>query len=169
MSTAGGGDDGPGGPRTGSSSGIWPGSSSGLCGSPGSCIGGGISGRGFPGGLSRGGSVGCPGLIGGSSGGSIGMHRLASPAARWSYRDNGSGKVMFPWELKDRRGLLRPSDLSLDHLQLELGDRLGRVETLGAGLGAIHDGVATIEPERVFEIVQPFASRLIARVRDPAG
>ena len=67
------GDAGPCGPRTGNSSGIWPGNSSGLGGSPGSCIGGGTSGRGLPGGLSCGGSAGFPGLIGGSSCGSIGI------------------------------------------------------------------------------------------------
>jgi hypothetical protein len=66
------------GARTGSSSGTWPGSSSGRGGSPGSRSGGGTSGRGFPGGLSCGGSDGCPGLIGGSSCGSIGISRLSS-------------------------------------------------------------------------------------------
>src|ERR1700752_454472 len=45
------------------------------------------------------------------------------------------------------------SDLPLDHLQLQPGDRLRRIETLGARLGAVHDGVAAIEAERVFEIV----------------
>ena len=65
------GEVGPGGPRTGNSSGVCPGNSSGRAGAPGSRIGGGTSGCGFPGGLSCGGSVGCPGLIGGSSSGSI--------------------------------------------------------------------------------------------------
>jgi hypothetical protein len=64
------------GPRTGNSSGVRPGNSSGRDGSPGSRIGGGTSGRGLPGGLSCGGSVGCPGLIGGSSSGSIGILRF---------------------------------------------------------------------------------------------
>src|SRR5579864_9478708 len=48
-------------------------------------------------------------------------------------------------------------DLPFDQFQLELGDRLGGIQPLGAGLGAIHDRVAAIEPERVFEIVEPFA------------
>jgi hypothetical protein len=61
------------GPRTGNSSGLLPGNSSGRGGPPGSRIGGGTSGRGLPGGLSCGGSDGCPGLIGGSSWGSIGV------------------------------------------------------------------------------------------------
>jgi hypothetical protein len=80
------GELGPCGPRTGSSSGVWPGNSSGRGGSPGSCIGGGTSGRGLPGGLSCGGSDGCPGLIGGSSRGSIGIYsaglRLSPKSAR---------------------------------------------------------------------------------------
>jgi hypothetical protein len=72
---------GPCGPRTGNSSGVRPGNSSGQEGSSGSLIGGGTSGRGLPGGLSCGGSDGLPGLIGGSSGGSIGIYspRRVSP------------------------------------------------------------------------------------------
>ena len=67
---------GPCGPRTGNSSGLRPGNSSGHGGSPGSRMGGGTSGRGLPGGLSCGGSDGRPGLIGGFSGGSIGISRF---------------------------------------------------------------------------------------------
>ena len=67
------------GPRPGNSSGIFPGSSCGRAGSPGSCIGGGISGRGLPGGSSRGGSVGWPGVGAGISGGSIGIVSLFLP------------------------------------------------------------------------------------------
>src|SRR5438093_4272912 len=59
-------------------------------------------------------------------------------------------------------------DLPLDHLQLELGDGFGRVEALWAGLGAVHDGVAAVEPERVFEIVEPFAGGFIAGIFHPA-
>jgi len=77
---------GPCGPRTGNSSGLLPGSSSGRGGSPGSRIGGGTSGRGLPGGLSCGGSDGCPGLIGGSSCGSIGVSLI---------RNNGAAAAMF--------------------------------------------------------------------------
>src|SRR5713226_8661989 len=60
-------------------------------------------------------------------------------------------------------------NLALDQLQLEFGDGLGRIEALWAGLGAVHDGVAAIEPERVFEIVEPLAGGLIATVLDPTG
>src|SRR5262249_6206734 len=39
---------------------------------------------------------------------------------------------------------------------------------LRAGVGAVHDGVAAIEPERVLELVEPLAGRLGAAVDDPA-
>src|ERR1700704_4301466 len=61
-----------------------------------------------------------------------------------------------------------PSDLPLDHLQLELGDGLGRIETLRARLGAVHDGMAAVEPERIFKIIEPLAGGFVARILDPA-
>src|SRR6476619_848335 len=60
-------------------------------------------------------------------------------------------------------------DLPLDHLQFEVGDRLGRVQILRAGLGAVHDGVAAVQPERILEIVEPLAGGLVSAVIDPAG
>ena len=48
----------------------------------GSRTGGGISGLGFPGGLSCGGSVGCPGWIGGSSSGSNATDELPGTDSR---------------------------------------------------------------------------------------
>lgn len=75
-SVAGLGASGPGGPRTGNSSGILPGNSSGRGGSPGSRTGAGTSGLGLPGGSSCGGSVGVPGVAGGISGGSIGIYSV---------------------------------------------------------------------------------------------
>src|SRR5579883_2572276 len=59
--------------------------------------------------------------------------------------------------------------LAFDQFHLELGDRLGGIEALRAGLRAVHDGVAAIEPERILEIVEPLAGRLVARIGDPAG
>src|SRR5215510_11927587 len=58
--------------------------------------------------------------------------------------------------------------LPLDHLLLDLGNGLRRIEMLRAGVGAVHDGVAAIEPERVLEIVEALAGRLVAAVDDPA-
>src|SRR4029078_8624741 len=65
---------------------------------------------------------------------------------------------------KRARLLNRPRD---QHL-LDLGDRLRRVEALRAGLGAVHDGVAAIEPERVLEVVESLALGLVAAVGEPA-
>src|ERR1700722_10310456 len=83
-----------------------------------------------------------------------------------------SGLMISPKRSLRVAGLQRvnpASDLALDHLQLEIGNRLGRIEALWAGLGAVHDGVAAIEWERVLEIVEPFAGGFIAAVLDPAG
>jgi hypothetical protein len=81
------------GPRIGNSSGVLPGNSCGCDGSPGSRVGGAISGLGFPGGLSSGGSAGCPGVAGGISGGSIG---ITSPEGFSSRGDNGEVAAKFP-------------------------------------------------------------------------
>jgi len=63
-----------------------------------------------------------------------------------------------------RRGLR----LALHHQLLDLADGLGRVEALGADLGAVHDGVAAIQLERIFQIVQALAGGLVAAVGDPS-
>ncbi|MPL74155.1 hypothetical protein SDC9_19965 [bioreactor metagenome] len=60
------------------------------------------------------------------------------------------------------------SDLTADHQPLDLGDRLRRVQTFRAGLGAVHDGVAAIELERVLERIETLGRRLVAAVDDPA-
>src|ERR1700674_3947791 len=54
------------------------------------------------------------------------------------------------------------------HQLLDLGDRLGRVEVLRTGPGAVHDRVAAVEAERVFELVEALASPLVAAVGDPS-
>ena len=59
-------------------------------------------------------------------------------------------------------------NLPLDQLELQLRDRLGRVQPLRTGLGTVHDGVAAVEPERVLEIVEALAGGLVAAVLDPA-
>ena len=50
----------------------------------------------------------------------------------------------------------------------DMGDCLGRVQTLGAGLGAVHDGVAAIELEGILQLVQTLRRGLITAVDDPA-
>src|SRR6266536_4341975 len=69
-----------------------------------------------------------------------------------------------PTPIKSNRG----SHLALDHHPLDLGDGLGRIEALRAGLGAVHDGVAAVEAERVLEIVEALPGRLVAAVLEPA-
>src|SRR3546814_13167549 len=39
---------------------------------------------------------------------------------------------------------------------------------LRAGPGAVHDGVAAVEPEGILELVEPLAGRLVTAVGDPA-
>jgi hypothetical protein len=53
-----------------------------------------------------------------------------------------------------------PSTSALDHHFLDPGDSFPRVQALGACPGAVENGVAPIEAERVFEIVEPFPRRL---------
>src|SRR5262249_61922491 len=65
------------------------------------------------------------------------------------------------------QGCAARSHLPLDQHLLDLGDGLGGVEALRAGRGAIQDGVAAVEPERVFEIVEPLAGCLVAAGHDP--
>ena len=60
-------------------------------------------------------------------------------------------------------------DLALDHLHLEFRDGLGGVETLRARLGAVHDGVAAVEAERILEVVETFAGGFVTGILDPAG
>src|SRR5258708_6234410 len=76
--------------------------------------------------------------------------------------------VIWPTWPNSTSASLKRSNRALDHHLLDLGDRLGRIEALGAGLGAIHDGVAAIEPERIFELVEPLALGVVAAVGQPA-
>lgn len=60
-------------------------------------------------------------------------------------------------------------------LQMSLSDHffgfrdcLGWIEAFGAGVGAIHDGVAAIKAKGIFELVEPLAGHLVAAVGEPA-
>ncbi len=68
---------------------------------------------------------------------------------------------MWPF-WKSRKGCAPGLPAPPDHELLELDDRLGRVEALRAGLGAVHDGVTAVQPERVLERVEALAGRLVA-------
>src|SRR3984957_995707 len=60
-----------------------------------------------------------------------------------------------------------PSVTPVQHHLLDLSDRFGGIEVFGAGFRAVHDGVAAVQPKRIFETVQTLARRFIARVDDP--
>src|ERR1700738_1837885 len=57
---------------------------------------------------------------------------------------------------------------ALRHHSLRVGNRTRRVEPFRAGPGAVHDGVAAIEPERVLEPVEALSGVLITAVGEPA-
>src|SRR5829696_5239793 len=61
-----------------------------------------------------------------------------------------------------------PSHLPRDHHLLDLGDGLCRVQALRAGVGAVHDRVAAIEPERIMQVVEALAGGFVAAVDEPA-
>ena len=106
--------------------------------------------------------------------GLLGRHRMRLwPArSRRQFRSCCASTRRSPIWTDQGRGARAPpragSHLPLDHLLLDLGDRLRRIEPLRAGLGAVHDGVAAVEPERILQVVEPLAGRLVAAVVDPA-
>ena len=92
----------------------------------------------------------------------------AEPAGMFGIgRGAASGRDVFHQSLR-RRSWLRSLSRPLGDQLLDLGDRLGRVEALGADVRAVHDRVAAIEAERVLELVEPLAGRLVAAVGEPA-
>ena len=58
--------------------------------------------------------------------------------------------------------------LALPHPLLELSDGLAGIETLGAGLGAVHDSVAPVQLEGVVQLRQSLGGHLVSRVLHPA-
>src|SRR5665213_1086576 len=67
------------------------------------------------------------------------------------------------------RSSLPPQSASaLDHLLLDFGDRLTRIEALRTGPCAVENGVAAIKPERIFKIVEPLLLGFVAAVGQPA-
>jgi len=51
---------------------------------------------------------------------------------------------------------------------LDLGDGSAGVEALGAGLGAVHDGVTSVDTEGISEPVQSLCLLSISAVNDPS-
>src|SRR3954471_19254536 len=65
-------------------------------------------------------------------------------------------------------GMAPELDRPRHHHFLDLRDGLGGIEALRAGVGAVHDRVAAVEPERIVQGVEPLPRRLVARVDQPA-
>ena len=55
------------------------------------------------------------------------------------------------------------------YLLLDGTDGLARVEALGAGLGAVHDGVAAVQLEGVVQLSQALGGALVTTVLNPSG
>src|SRR5271156_6734084 len=62
----------------------------------------------------------------------------------------------------------RASVAAMSHHSLDFADGLGGIEILGAGLRAIHDGMAAVQPEWILELVETFSGSLVAAIDDPA-
>ncbi len=60
------------------------------------------------------------------------------------------------------------SDRTQNHHFLDLADCLGGVQTLGANINAIHDGVAAEQAIGVFQIVQALTSSLVTAICNEA-
>ncbi len=57
---------------------------------------------------------------------------------------------------------------ALHHHFLGLGDCLRRIQPFRTNLCTIHDGVAAIQLERIFKLIQSLSRRVIATVYQPA-
>ncbi len=107
------------------------------------------------------------------------------PGARWRSHGRRAGRLREPVNVRaehrretgprmPRGGVRQPrarrvSCPPLDHHLLDLCDCLCGVEVFGAGLGAVHDGVAAVGLERVVALVEALAGGLVATVDDPAA
>src|ERR1700733_2664914 len=77
---------------------------------------------------------------------------------------NASAVSRVRWD----RWRRQPSMATLSQHLLDFADGLGGIEVLRACLGAIHDGMAAVQPKGVLEIIEALAGRLIAAVDDPS-
>src|SRR3984957_12129626 len=62
----------------------------------------------------------------------------------------------------------RASVAAMSHHLLDFADGLGGIEILRARFGAIHDGMAAIQPKRILEVIEAIPGRLIPAVDYPA-
>src|SRR3954464_11336524 len=92
-----------------------------------------------------------------------------TPARRRTARNENAGLREQTGVRNDREAAeaAEQSDLAFDQFHLQFGDGFRRIESLRAGLGAVHDSVAAIQPERILEIVEALAGAFVAGVVDP--
>src|ERR1700722_1733561 len=57
---------------------------------------------------------------------------------------------------------------AMSHQLLDFGDGLGGIEILGARFRAVHDGMAAVQTERILEVIEALAGRLIPAIDDPS-
>lgn len=55
----------------------------------------------------------------------------------------------------------------MSQLLLDVGNGLTRIQVLGADLGTVHDGMASVELKCIIQLFQSLLGRSIARVLDP--
>src|SRR5690348_16820179 len=80
----------------------------------------------------------------------------ASPQGVCSYSFIPHHILASQWPPVAHLGVKR-SMLALYHHLLDFCDRFGRIEVFRARGRTIHDGMAPVQAERIFQIIQPFA------------
>ena len=85
---------------------------------------------------------------------------MKSPASRRWYKTS-SRVLVFPW--KGLGCLVGFVDGLLDVL-----DVLSRVEALGAGVGAVEDGLAAVELERIVKLLETVGGVTVTAISNPA-
>src|SRR5258707_15405262 len=81
-----------------------------------------------------------------------------------------SGRVRLGVEFTIWRSLrLQSLTPTLDQHLFDVGDRFSGIQPLGTSPRAIENGMASIQSERIFEVVEPLAGCLVATVNKPPG
>src|SRR6202008_700265 len=94
--------------------------------------------------------------------------KRAASAMRQRDQPGLSGSGSWTKFVSGASATAKASDVPFGLHLLDLGDRARRRQALGADVGAVHDRVAAIEAEGIFQLVEPLAGHLVAAVRQPA-
>src|SRR5258708_22876808 len=76
-----------------------------------------------------------------------------------------ASRLGFPGE---RPSFRAQSQSALHHHLFDVHDRFGRIEALGASLGAVHDRVAAVESKWILKIIEPLPLPFVAGINEPA-